>query len=101
MKTDNRLKQIPCKRHQQTSKIEKCMHSIGVHVNILRNAVDNVLGHSLWNDFTDTTFYGRSLSSFSSVERKCVAIFFLRWPNEHVTSKLLYRWKSTNYQARQ
>jgi len=56
---------------------------------------DNML-----NDFIDTTFYGRTLSSFSSLERTFVAIFFLRWPNEHVTSKLLYRSKSTNYQPR-
>jgi len=76
------------------------MHSTGVHVHILRNAVDNALGHTLSNDFIDTTFYGWTLSSISSVERTCVAIFFLRWPNEHVTSKLLYRSKSTNYQAR-
>jgi len=57
------------------------MHSTGVHVHVLRNAVDNVLGHSLSNDFIDTTFCGRTLSSFSSVERACVAIFLLRWPN--------------------
>jgi len=76
------------------------MHSTGVHVHILRNAVDNALGNSLSNDFTDTTFYGRTLSSFSSVERTYVPIFFLRWPNEHVTSGILYRSKSTNYQPR-
>jgi len=29
-------------------------------------------------------FYGRTLPSFSTAERTCVAIFFLRWPNEHV-----------------
>ena len=43
-------------------------------------------------------FYVQTLPSFSSVERTCVAIFFLRWSNERVTSKLLYRSKSTNYQ---
>ena len=58
------------------------------------------LGHTLSNDFIETTFYDRTLSSFSAVERTCVAIFFIRWPNEHVTSKLLYRSKSTNYQPR-
>jgi len=52
---------------------------------------------TMLNDFIDTTFYSRTLSSLSSVERTCVAIFFLRWPNEHVTSKL-FRSKSTNWQ---
>ena len=62
----------------------------------------NSLGHTLSNDFIETTFYGRTLSSFSSVEHTCVAIFFLRWPNEHVTSKFLYRSKSitTNQESK-
>jgi len=60
----------------------------------------NALGHALANEFIDTTSYGRTLSSFSSVELTCVAIFFLRWPNEPVTSKLLYRSKRTTYQPR-
>ena len=53
----------------------------------------NSLGHTLSNDFIETTFYGRTLSSFSSFERTCVAIFFLRWRNEHVTNKTLIQVK--------
>jgi len=34
-------------------------------------------------------FYGQMLPSFNSAERTCVAILFLRWPNEHVMSKIL------------
>ena len=76
------------------------MLSTGEHVHILRNAVDNPLGHTLSNDIIETTFYSQTLLNFSSVERTYVAIFFLRWPNEHVTSELLYRPKSINYQPR-
>jgi len=39
-------------------------------------------------------YYGQTLLSFSSAECICVSIFLFRWPNEHVTSKLLYRSKS-------
>jgi len=55
---------------------------------------------AMLNDFIDTTFCGGTLSSFSSVECTCVAIFFPWWPNEHVTNKLLHRSKSTNCQPR-
>jgi len=36
---------------------------------------------TMLNDFIDTTFYCRTLSSLSSVECNCVAIYFFRWPN--------------------
>jgi len=36
------------------------------------------------------TQFFRTLPSFSSVERICVAIVFLGWSNKHVTSKLLF-----------
>ena len=45
-------------------------------------------------------FCAGTLASFSFAKCTCVAIFFLRWPTEHVASKLLYRSKSMNYQER-
>jgi len=76
------------------------MHSTGEYVHILRKAVDKLArAYSRkwlhWNNFLRS-----KLSGFSSFERTCLAIFFLRRPNEDVTSKPLYRSKSTNYQPR-
>jgi len=79
------------------------MHSTRVHVHILRDAVvKRCRGFMIPSQMTLMTqlFYGRTLPSFSFAERTCVAIFCLRWPTDHVTSKLLYRSKSTNYQER-
>ena len=61
------------------------MHPTGVHVHVLRDAIEKLargLMIIIKNDFIDTTFYGRTLSSFSSVELTYFAIFFLRWPTE-------------------
>jgi len=70
------------------------MHSTGEHVHILRNAVDKYAqAYSLkcihWYNFLQTNVVKLQLCW-----TQCVAVFFLRWPNEHVTSKLLYRSKS-------
>jgi len=62
------------------------VHPTSVHVYILRNAVENTLGILSQMISLTQHFYGRTLPSFSSAERTCIAIFFLRWPNEHVTS---------------
>ena len=73
---------------------------IGVHLHILRDAIEKrAQGFMMPSEMTSLTqlFYDRTLPSFSFAERTCVAIFFFRWPTEHVTSKLLYRSKSMNY----
>jgi len=43
-------------------------------------------------------FCAQTLPSFSFVEQACATIFFLRWPTEHVISKLLYGSTSMNHQ---
>jgi len=60
----------------------------GVHVHILRNAVEKRARGRAYhlNDFIDTTFLWSKAAKLSFAERTCVAIFFLRCPNEHVTS---------------
>ena len=94
------LKQIPCNDISKKVKLKNVCILPVCMCTYCATLLINSLGHTLSNDFIETTFYGRTLSSFSSVERTCVAKFFLRWPNEHVTKKLLYRSKSTNYQPR-
>jgi len=76
------------------------MHSTGVHVHILRNAVDKVRrAYSLkwlqWHKFL------RSNAVKLQLCWTCMCRYILlRWPNEHVASKLLYRSKSKNYQPK-
>jgi len=65
------------------------MHPTSEPVYILLNAVENSY-HLKWLNI-DTIFYGQTLRSFSWAH--LYLIFFLRWPNEHVTSHLLYRSK--------
>jgi len=66
------------------------MYPTGVHVHNLRNAVaKRTVGFMIPSQMASLTqfFCARTLLSFSFGERTCVAIFFLRWPTEHVTSK--------------
>jgi len=79
------------------------MYPAGMHGQILRDAVEKcVRGFMIPSQMTSLTqsFYGRTLPSFSFAERTCAAIFLLGGPNEHLTSKLFHKSKSTNHQER-
>jgi len=71
------------------------MYPSSMHAHILRNMVKTL---AWFHDTTSNDFIDRTFLQSNAAEHTCVAIFFLRCPTEHVTRKLKYRSKFTNFQ---